>query len=533
MNQAKQKLVVIGLDGSSWDLVKPLVDQGLLPNLKKMMTSGRHSTMLSTNPAHSAPAWTTFATGVEPTQHGCLDFLTVNNNIDDLKLIDSSQIPQETIYETMVRHGRKPILINLPNTYPPKLKNDITITSLMTRGNDFIFPQSLKNKYPELEAYRLSPNPKLRMKDDFDRYVKDLCDLEEQRIAAAKAIYKGEDWDFFFFLSSGTDWVSHVVYDKAINEQYEPALKMWKIMDEYIGWIMKEMDENTNLIVMSDHGFAVYDEIFYVNRWLEDQGYLATKPGKGTFHQDHTQLSKEITKAQKRRKEIKVGKGVRTVLQKSKTIEKIAKLIYFKVIKRFIPVTVTIDLQLDLSKTQVAFPRGSMATMLYINDKKRFSKGIVSQEESSDLINQLVERLNDLKDSAGDSVIARASTREELYGNNSIPTAPDIFLEPGKYYLSGSLHSSSIFESARKNYHDNRGMFLAYGPDIDARPMAQTKIQNMAPTVLHAMKIPIQEQFVGTVMDIFRNGSQLNSAPITEVHTEQHAVNKLLDEIDI
>ncbi len=83
----------------------------------------------------------------------------------------------------------------------------------MTRGEKFIFPESLKEKYPSLEKYRLSPNASLRMTDNFDPYVKDLCEIEQGRVNASKKIFENEPWDFFFFLSSGTDWVSHVVFD--------------------------------------------------------------------------------------------------------------------------------------------------------------------------------------------------------------------------------------------------------------------------------------------------------------------------------
>ncbi len=533
MGDTKKKVVVIGLDGSSWDLVGPLMDNGRLPNISRMVDKGMSTMMESTNPAHSAPAWTTFVTGVQPTEHGCLDFLTVDKDIDDLQLIDSTKIPQETIYEAMKRHGRKPILINLPNTYPPRLKNTTTITSLMTRGDDFIFPTNLKEKYPALNDYRLSPNPKLRMKDNFDPYVKDLCELERKRIAASKEIFEGEDWDFFFYLSSGTDWVSHVVYDKALLEQYEPALQMWEIMDEYIGWIMNKLDDDTILYVMSDHGFRVYDHIFYVNRWLEQQGYLSTKEGTGSFHKDHTQLSKEISKAQKKRKEIKVGKGLRSFLSASPTLEKIAKWIYFKIIKKFIPITVTLDLQLDLENTKVAFPRGSMATMLYINNKERFTKGTVTQEEREELQQKLVDELQAVRDSAGEPAVRKVMKKEDVYGESGIPTAPDVFLQPGKYYLSGSLHSSSVYENVRKNYHDERGMFIAYGNDIDHRDMNDTHIIHMAPTILHSMGLPLQDHFTGSVMDIYSQHSPLQNPSEKESFGDHHALNTLIDDIDV
>ncbi|EKD76003.1 MAG: type I phosphodiesterase/nucleotide pyrophosphatase, partial [uncultured bacterium] len=334
---AKQKVVVIGLDGSSWDLVNKMIAAGRLPNLQAIKQSGVATKLRSTHPAHSAPAWTTFATGLPPTEHGCLDFLVVRDDIDDLDIIDSTKITQETIYETMVRHGRTPILINLPNTFPPKLKNHITITSLMTRGNHYIYPESLKQKYPELQQYRLSPNAKLRAKNQFEPYVNDVVQLERERIAGAKQLFEHEPWDFFFYLSSGTDWVSHVVYDKALRENYQPAWAVWDVMDDFIGWIKERLDDNTTLFIMSDHGFRVYDKIFYMNRWLEQKGLATTAEGKGSFQQEHTKLSQEVGKVQSKRIQLKMGKSVRRVLSAFPPLERLAKWCYTHIVKKYLP----------------------------------------------------------------------------------------------------------------------------------------------------------------------------------------------------
>lgn len=517
-----KKVVVIGLDGSSWDLVNVMISQGRLPHLQRMQAQGMSSTMLSTHPAHSAPAWTSFATGLYPTEHGCLDFLVVRDDLTDVDLIDSTKIKTETIYETMVRHGRKPILINLPNTFPPKLDNEITITSLMTRGDHYIYPESLKDRYPSLQHYRLSPNATLRSTNNFTPYVKDLCALEQDRIAGAKDLFSNEPWDFFFFLSSGTDWVSHVVYDKALREQYQPAWKMWEIMDEFIGWVMDRLDPDTTLLVMSDHGFRVYDEIFYVNRWLEEQGYLATTSGTGSFQKSHTKLSREIETIQSKRQQLRVGKKLRRWLQSSPILERLAKWFYHTIFKRFVPITVTIDLTLDLAHTKIGFPRGSMASMLYINDQGRFTHGCVPAEQRVQLRNDIVAKLK--------PQVEEVVTAEELYGTAPLlPNSPDVFLSSDQYYLSGSLHSAALYEKTTKNYHDKRGMFLAYGQAIDHRTMDTTSIMNMAPTILQAMGLPVQQQYRGTVMDIFKQTTQ----PVVERVNEHVAVQQLVDDLKI
>ncbi len=522
---AKKKVVVIGLDGSSWDLVNKMFAAGKLPHIKQMQEHGMSSTMLSTHPAHSAPAWTSFATGLYPTQHGCLDFLVVQNDLTDVDIIDSTKITSETIYEAMVRHGRKPILINLPNTFPPKLKTEITITSLMTRGDRYIYPESLKEKYPSLKNYRLSPNAKLRATNNFTPYIEDLCALESDRIAAAKDLFTNEPWDFFFYLSSGTDWVSHVVYDKALREGYQPAWKMWELMDDFIGWVMEQMDGDTTLFVMSDHGFRVYDEIFYLNRWLEEQGYLSTNSGTGSFQKSHTKLSREIEVMQGQRKQIKVGKGMRKFLKSSRTLERAAKWLYHHVFKRFVPVNVTLDLTLDLSKTKIGFPRGSMASMLYVNDQGRFRQGVVPAEQRVALRDEVVAKLKPL--------VEEVVTADSLYGDAPLlPNSPDVFLSSDKYYLSGSLHSAALYEKTVKNYHDARGMFLAYGNGVDHKVMPTSSIMQMAPTIMQAMGIPAQKQHRGAPMDIFKVSDSRHDTKLIEEAVEQHALTQLLDEID-
>ncbi len=524
MSNRKPKVVVIGLDGSSWDLVNLMLAEDKLPALRKMQSAGMSTTLLSTHPAHSAPAWTSFATGLYPTQHGCLDFLVVRNDLTDVDIIDSTKITSETIYEAMVRHGRKPILINLPNTFPPKLKQDITITSLMTRGDRFIYPESLKSKYPSLQKYRLSPNAKLRATNNFTPYVEDLCALEADRIAAAKDLFQHEDWDFFFYLSSGTDWVSHVVYDQALRNRYQPAWKMWELMDDFIGWIMEQMDEETTLFVMSDHGFKVYDEIFYLNRWLEEEGYLATTSGSGSFQQSHTKLSREIEAVQGKRKQIKVGKRLRRLLKSSRTFERAAKWVYHHIIKRFAPVNVTIDLTLDLANTKIGFPRGSMASMLYVNDQGRFEHGIVPADQRQAIRDEVMAKLK--------TVVDTVIPADQLYGDVPLlPNAPDLFLSSNRYYLSGSLHSAALYEKSTKNYHDERGMFLAYGKHIDHRPMNPASIMQMAPTIMQAMQLPQQAAHRGKPIDVFKAKSPLQNTT-HESTAEQFELNQLLTEID-
>ena len=59
----KVRALVIGLDGATFDLLVPMVEQGWLPNLGRAMEQGAASALRSTVPPLTAPAWSSFQTG--------------------------------------------------------------------------------------------------------------------------------------------------------------------------------------------------------------------------------------------------------------------------------------------------------------------------------------------------------------------------------------------------------------------------------------------------------------------------------------
>ena len=70
----KPKILVIGLDAATMDLVRPWADEGHLPALARLMREGSTSTLRSTPNMHSASAWTSILTGLNPGRHGLFVF---------------------------------------------------------------------------------------------------------------------------------------------------------------------------------------------------------------------------------------------------------------------------------------------------------------------------------------------------------------------------------------------------------------------------------------------------------------------------
>ena len=93
------RLLIIGIDGATFDLIRPWSDEGYLPNLKRLADGGVHGELASTLPPVTSPAWPTFMTGCNPGKHGVFDFIQPSGS--DFKLVNASKIKQPTIWQRL------------------------------------------------------------------------------------------------------------------------------------------------------------------------------------------------------------------------------------------------------------------------------------------------------------------------------------------------------------------------------------------------------------------------------------------------
>ncbi len=539
MADTSKKIAVIGLDGTTFKILDPLIKKGKLPNLKKIMDGGVRGTLLSTKPPVTAPSWTTFATGVNPGKHGCYDFFLPGDSIDDFRPASSEEIKVPTIYEMLRDADKKAILLNLPNSYPPKVKEFPTVTSLMTYGEEYIFPASLKEKYPELKEYMLAPDENIKLSEDMDTYVRHIVDIDRKRIKAVKRMFLEEDWDMFFFLFSSTDWVSHLVFYEMMEENHVEAMKAFDVVDEFFGWLLEHLPEKTNLYIMSDHGFTYYTELFYINRWLEEEGYLTTSSETGSLEENATVRRRNLNAARdKKQIRLKVNKRLFKTIFFHPVLEGAAKKFFRKVVKRVLPIHVDVNIGLDLDNTQVCFPRGSMLQTLYINYEGNFKEGIIKDKSEYDRIRKEVkEKLEQLRTPSGKRVTEHVFTKEELYGDNPPSPSPDLHCYTKDVWIVGHLHSKSMFENHISNKHDEFGIFMAYGPDIQAGiEIPDADMADLCPTMLHHFDMPIPDYTDGKVLDIFTPESNpAQRAPRIEriTKSDKKVLTDLIDDIDI
>lgn len=84
------KSLILGLDGATWDIIKPLAEEDKLPTFKKLMEKGVWGNLASTIPPVTGPTWVSFATGRKPGKHEVIDFLNRKKDSYKLKSVNSS-----------------------------------------------------------------------------------------------------------------------------------------------------------------------------------------------------------------------------------------------------------------------------------------------------------------------------------------------------------------------------------------------------------------------------------------------------------
>lgn len=545
----KSKVLVIGLDGATWNLIKPLAEQGKLPTFKKLMDEGVWGDLQSTLPPVTGPAWVSFATGKNPGKHGIFDFLLPNEKLDKAQTITSQNIRTKTFYEILDKKGIECILINLPGSFPPKIHNKIVITSLMTKGDDCVFPPTLLREIPELKDYRIVPDANLLLKGKNTEYIEDIIQVERKRFECAKKLFTKKDWDIFFVMFGGMDSCQHRVYDKLelfvhskggnFDDDVEIAIKLFEYLDEFVKWFIENVPQNANILFMSDHGAYSFKGKFYINTWLEENGYLKTgfnlKYEQPPIHRLANDLRTAQNLIQSKKWKIKVPSFLFNYIKSSDgtLLESISTM--YRLLTKILPIEIQNKNPVKLPNVDESFAISisHSSRAIYINTKGRFVNGIVEAgTQYEEIRNSIMTKLKELKSpKTGEKVFKNVFKKEDIYCGDFLSMAPDIILVPDRYFISMGTHSGAIFnDKTIANDHALEGIFMAYGPDIKkGATIENAKIYDIAPTLLHIFGLPIPKDMDGKVLkEIFKEDSQLATREIEyqEVGDEKEKISK-------
>jgi len=211
----KKRIVILGLDGGSWDCLDFFMSKGVMPNLKELIQAGVSGISESVVPPVTAPAWSSFQTGVNPGKHGVYDFVKYRQGIYSTTFVNSKDIGVKTIWDIASDAGKKIISVNVPMTYPPSKIRGIIISGLMTPNKNcrFTYPDHLLSEIEkEIGDYQIFVDPALYWEKGCQHFVDRCIHVEKKRLDAALYLMRKYDWDLFMLHNQSIDAIQHKIW---------------------------------------------------------------------------------------------------------------------------------------------------------------------------------------------------------------------------------------------------------------------------------------------------------------------------------
>ena len=218
-----RRVLIIGLDGATFDVFNPLIAEGRMPRLAEVVATGASGVLRSTTPPITPAAWTTFLTGKQPGSHGIIDFERYDTGTNKLSMNSTRCLDHvRNLWGILGDHGLRVGSVNVPMTYPPVAVNGFLVSGFETPGpkSEFVFPPDLRTEI--LERW---PDPTLRAKWRRQTFGGDRL-FEDNLAYISRSFHQGAEMTKWLGDRSGWD-VLMVVFKLLDNLQH----KTWKYID--------------------------------------------------------------------------------------------------------------------------------------------------------------------------------------------------------------------------------------------------------------------------------------------------------------
>jgi predicted AlkP superfamily phosphohydrolase/phosphomutase len=280
----KKKLLIIGLDGVPYDMIKELTRKALMPNLKKIFGAGKLVSMSVGLPEISSVSWSSFMTGTDSGNHGIFGFTDLQKGTYEYKFPNFRDLRAPTFFDELGLKKKRSIVINLPSTYPVRAIQGVLVAGFVAVDlKRSVYPMKY---FPFLLkcGYKIDIDAK-KGKDKKAEFISDLHTTLNIRKEAADFFLKKETWDLFMFTITGTDRLHHFLFD-AYEEKnhpfHEEFLNYYREIDRIIGELFSEISDKHDFesIILSDHGFGLIQNEVYLNPILKKHGFFETASGE-------------------------------------------------------------------------------------------------------------------------------------------------------------------------------------------------------------------------------------------------------------
>ena len=486
------RLLVIGLDGGTWRVLDPLVAQGRMPNLGRLMQAGVRGDLASTIPPVTAPAWASFLTGVNPGKHGVFAFQRPLDQDLERGWVNGAAIRAPKLWHYLQGYNLRCGFVNVPMSYPPEPLPGYMVTGMLTPlgASCFTYPADLTGPLRERGYVTDLRIRKVEREwgtaDQQVALLRDLQDVARRRVEGVLWLWEQEPVDLLAVVFETPDRIQHILWNRleeslagrASGPVDQAILDCYEEVDRGIGRLLGLADEGTTIFLLSDHGFCGLHTAVHLDQWLAEQGLLCYAGAKATL-----------------RRRVKAGlapvlKQVlpRSWLQKGRQAFAVTRII-------------------DWERTSVYSGRSS-ENAVFINLKGREPKGAVEPgPEYEALRDRVIQHLRGLRDPrTGRPVLQQVFQREEVYEGPYVPSAPDIlFVLTEGFEVTAEVATEGVFRDVAGDgagFHAQEGIFLAAGAGVAGpRTLEGARIVDLAPTLLHGLGLSVPRFMDGRVLE--------------------------------
>jgi len=509
----ERKILIVGLDGATFDVINPLVKEGIMPNIASLIEQGASGPMTSTIPPISGPAWLSLATGMKPDRTAIYDFNYKRGDSYKLQGISSADFKGRAVWDYLSAKEKRVGILNYPLCMPPYEVNGFLTAGIgASSDRQYTFPATLKKELNDAAGgeYRLYIPYHDARYDDTELFLSELKKVLHKQVRVAN-----KNWDLFWLVISGTDWLQHIMWhhideshplnqgdnSKKIHARFK---EIWGIIDGAIGEFKNIVGQDTNLVVLSDHGFGPNDQIFKLNAWLEREGYLVRRG----------RLSRTSHIAKKL-----IYSSARTIARAMRLNRFLSGLYETGRKAKSVLRSGTLG-QIDLERS-VAFDPGHTIPFggVYINDNLIKSPG-QRQKLAVEIADKL--RVWGRKHNLEFDIRSPNKVEDTMLCNH-----PDLIVGVNNYrcvvlkdQFKGELFEERPFSPRHTGSHRMNGIFIADGPDISSHRIEGVTVCDIAPTILYLFDEPVPVKMDGRVLESIVNPEYLAQYPIKRARDE-------------
>lgn len=482
--------IVVGIDGAGFHLLEKWLDDGTLPTLSKYAETGHAERIRSTYPPVTCPAWRCYSTGVNPGKHGVFWWENVDRETGTFSILTGADFMAPSVWDYLGQADLTSSIINMPTTFPPEeIEGWMVSGGGGVDGKEFTHPPELQAELEERFDYRVFASGTSSNIGDHPERVDEVLDIIDTRFDAADYLRDEHGPDFLSLTIFYSNVFHHFFWDDDVTK------RVWQHIDQRLS---EFVDDDDNLLIISDHGSNPIHHEFNINTWLEQEGYLVTTEA----------VSDQLYRAG---------------LTRDRVTGLVDKLGLKNTLKRFLPRSVVSKFPAEDGTVS----GHGKAEKIDWDASTAMASGqgpvYVLAEDSAErerIRDELIEKLSGVKTPDGRPIANDIFAAEEVYSGPYVTDGPDLVIDQGEnIHISGHIGADELFNQpadwVAENHRD--GVLFAHGPDVsDTGTFSeQPRIYDVAPTILHWFDQTVPEHMDGRVLtEIFDDDSEPGQRPV-------------------